>query len=132
MDGQKVDPGVLLAAERNFLAWIRTGVALMGFGFVLARFGVFLRQFQNLSGTKVHEPSGFSVWFGVALVVIGVLVNVASIGSHIRLVRQLKSDPQLAVGVSKLGIVVATLLAAVGLATAVYLAVISIITISAQ
>jgi putative membrane protein len=31
-----------LAAERTFLAWIRTGLALMGFGFVVARFGLFL------------------------------------------------------------------------------------------
>ena len=35
-----------LAAERPFLAWIRTGLALMGFGFVVARFGAFLQQFQ--------------------------------------------------------------------------------------
>ncbi|HKF26126.1 MAG TPA: DUF202 domain-containing protein [Candidatus Acidoferrum sp.] len=33
-----------LAVERTFLAWIRTGVALMGFGFVVARFGLFLQQ----------------------------------------------------------------------------------------
>ena len=37
------DPRVFFAAERTFLAWIRTGLALMGFGFVVARFGLFLR-----------------------------------------------------------------------------------------
>lgn len=35
-----------LAAERTFLAWIRTGLALMGFGFVAARFGLFLERIQ--------------------------------------------------------------------------------------
>ena len=35
-----------LAAERTFLAWIRTGIALMGFGFVVARFGLFLQQLR--------------------------------------------------------------------------------------
>jgi putative membrane protein len=30
-----------LAEERTFLAWIRTGISLMGFGFVVARFGIF-------------------------------------------------------------------------------------------
>ncbi len=35
-----------LAAERTLLAWIRTGLALMGFGFVVARFGLFLQQLQ--------------------------------------------------------------------------------------
>ena len=39
-------PSDYLAAERTFLAWIRTGLALMGFGFVVARFGLFLRALQ--------------------------------------------------------------------------------------
>jgi uncharacterized membrane protein YidH (DUF202 family) len=38
------DPRVCFAAEQTFLAWIRTGLALMGFGFVVARFGIFLQQ----------------------------------------------------------------------------------------
>jgi putative membrane protein len=36
------DPRIYMAAERTFLAWIRTGIAFMGFGFVVARFGLFL------------------------------------------------------------------------------------------
>ena len=40
----KVDPNVRMAAERTLLAWIRTGLAMMGFGFVVARFGLFLRE----------------------------------------------------------------------------------------
>jgi uncharacterized membrane protein YidH (DUF202 family) len=35
------DPRIYMAAERTFLAWIRTGIAFMGFGFVVARFGLF-------------------------------------------------------------------------------------------
>lgn len=38
------DPRVRLAGERTLLAWIRTGLAMMGFGFVIARFGLFLRE----------------------------------------------------------------------------------------
>ena len=41
------DPRVYFAAERTFLAWIRTGLALMGFGFVVARFGIFLREIRS-------------------------------------------------------------------------------------
>ncbi len=42
-----------LAAERTFLAWIRTGLALMGFGFVVARFGLFVQQLQSAQ----HAPA---------------------------------------------------------------------------
>jgi putative membrane protein len=60
-----------LAEERTFLGWIRTGIALMGFGFVLARFGIFLEQLhlpQQLSAAQPHE---FSPWFGAALITAG-------------------------------------------------------------
>jgi len=35
-----------LAAERTLLAWVRTGLALMGLGFVVARFGLFVQQLE--------------------------------------------------------------------------------------
>ena len=45
--GQKAALSDYLAAERTLLAWIRTGLALMGLGFVVARFGIFLEEFRN-------------------------------------------------------------------------------------
>ena len=47
-----------LAAERTLLAWIRTGLALMGFGFVVARFGLFLQQLQAVA----EDLLGTIVW----------------------------------------------------------------------
>ena len=44
-----------LAAERTFLAWLRTGLALMGFGFVVDRFGLFLRQLEAEHRAR-HRP----------------------------------------------------------------------------
>src|SRR5271166_3102450 len=79
------DPRVYMAAERTFLAWIRTGLALMGFGFVVARFGLFLRE---LSATRLNLPlrsSAFSTATGIVLILIGVTVNLASIVRHMRL-----------------------------------------------
>jgi len=62
------DPRVYFAAERTFLAWIRTGLGLIGIGFAVSRFGLFFRQ---LSASESHLPTqatGLSVWSGVALV----------------------------------------------------------------
>ena len=47
-----------LAAERTLLAWIRTGLALMGFGFVVARFGLFLQQLQVIQHARSAQSKG--------------------------------------------------------------------------
>jgi uncharacterized membrane protein YidH (DUF202 family) len=63
------DPRVYFAAERTFLAWIRTGLALMGIGFAVSRFGLFLRQVTAAEShlpTNIHA-TGLSLWSGVAL-----------------------------------------------------------------
>jgi uncharacterized protein (DUF302 family)/uncharacterized membrane protein YidH (DUF202 family) len=114
-----------LAAERTFLAWIRTGLALMGFGFVVARFGLFLQAFlsQTKLGNEVNlasQPYGLSFWFGTALIVAGVLVNMVSTWNHIRLIHAL-SRGEFSTRPSRLAISVALLLAVLGLAMAAYL-----------
>ena len=60
------------ANERTLLAWIRTGVALMAFGFAIARFGLFLREITPAVGAVPGgEHALGSGWFGVALVLFG-------------------------------------------------------------
>lgn len=69
-----VDPRVPLALERTFLAWIRTALAMMGFGFVVARFGIFLRELEVAKGAAVSVNRGVSLFMGTSLVALGVLV----------------------------------------------------------
>ncbi|MFO7536354.1 MAG: DUF202 domain-containing protein [Kiritimatiellia bacterium] len=83
------DPRVPLAAERTFLAWIRTGLALMGFGFVVARFGLFLRELEAAQHLERPSGHGVSVWIGIALVVLGVFLNLAALGRYRFYLRQL-------------------------------------------
>jgi len=111
-------PSDYLAAERTFLAWIRTGLALMGFGFVVARFGLFLRALQP---SVPSQSYGLSVWFGTALIIVGVIVNIWSVRHHVRLVQDLNRGGSAFNRPSSLAIIVALILAVVGLAMAIYL-----------
>ena len=58
-----------LANERTYLAWIRTGIAIIALGFVVARFGLFLRELNPTAQAPL--PIHFSSIIGVALVAIG-------------------------------------------------------------
>src|SRR5215468_8879852 len=78
-----------LAVERTFLAWIRTALALMGFGFVVARFGLFLRELQIAQPSQPARGYGFSLWFGTALIVLGTIVSLSSSWRYVRLVQDL-------------------------------------------
>jgi putative membrane protein len=114
-------PTDYLAAERTFLAWIRTGLALMGFGFVVARFGLFVQVLLIQQPNLQLRPYGPSYWFGTALIGLGVIVNLASTWNHIRLVRELNRGGTAFNRPSTLAITVATLLAVLGLGMAIFL-----------
>lgn len=81
------DPRVFFAAERTLMAWNRTGLTLMAFGFVLERFGLFLHVLrQNPSGAG----RDFSFWIGVAFIVLALVVIGFSIVQFRRVLRTLK------------------------------------------
>lgn len=110
-----------LAAERTFLAWIRTGLALMGFGFIVARFGLFLKQLALIQHERSASSYGLSLWFGTALIVVGVLVFVLSGWHHVRLVRDLNRGGVPPSRPSTQAVAIALFLALVGLTMAISL-----------
>jgi len=81
------DPRVFFAAERTLMAWNRTGLTLMAFGFVLERFGLFLHMLRQ---TPNHAGRGFSFWIGVAFIALALLVIGFSVIQFKRVLRTLK------------------------------------------
>lgn len=114
-------PSDYLAAERTYLAWIRTGLALMGFGFVVARFGLYIQALAAEQGTVRPETYGLSVPLGTVLIALGVLTQVGCSWNYIRVVRELNQGGAALSRPSRLGVSVATVLAAMGIAMVIAL-----------
>ena len=74
-----VDPRLVQANERTLLAWLRTGIALMTFGFVIARIGVWL---QALAPGR--ETGSGTAGIGAAFVALGVVVNGTAVRRFVR------------------------------------------------
>ena len=80
------DPRVFFAAERTLLAWIRTGLGLVGMGFVVARFGLFLRLIHPTANNNDHPWAGP---VGICLALFGALVSGIATVQHRRFCRTL-------------------------------------------
>ena len=78
-------PSDHLANERTFLAWVRTGIALIGFGLVIAKFAIFISM-MNPS----KQPTG-SVRLGELLVLMGAVVIVYGLYDYLTVEKMLKS-----------------------------------------
>src|SRR5215212_2482040 len=111
---------VYLAAERTFLAWIRTGLSMMGFGFVVARFGLFLRELDAVHRNADVAKAGMSLRFGTALVILGVVLTAAAVWRYRRLIQRLSAG-EILNGPSRLAVTLGIALAVLGAAVAVYL-----------
>ena len=81
------DPRTFFAAERTLLAWLRTGLAIMGLGFVVARFGLFLSEISQATTRPYHHVG--STVIGVAVMVFGAAGIGIATWQHIRFCRRL-------------------------------------------
>jgi putative membrane protein len=119
--GGPEDPRVRFAGERTLLAWVRTGLALMGFGFVVARFGMFLHELAAVGHGRTRPSQGISLWIGTALVLIGVVVLLLAAMQHFQFLRRLDRGEAFQAPRWSIATVVALLLAALGVGMAAYL-----------
>jgi putative membrane protein len=116
-----IDSRLRLGMENTLLIWIRTGLSLMGFGFVLARFGLFL---EELAARQAHpRPVHVSLWFGISLISLGVVVNLLAAWMHLPFLRRTRSGEKDLPATWKLALALAILSAGAGAAMAVLLTV---------
>jgi len=86
-------PSDHLANERTFLAWMRTSIGIMAFGFVVVKFSFFLKQISIILGKGiVNQSKGYSSVAGIILVIVGATTAVLSF------IRYKKTERQLSAG----------------------------------
>ena len=82
-----------LANERTFLAWLRTGIGIMAFGFVVVKFSLFVKQLTLLLGKdKIIEQKGYSALLGILLVAAGLLMTLLAYARFKRTQKQIDEN----------------------------------------
>jgi uncharacterized membrane protein YidH (DUF202 family) len=92
---------VHMANERTFLAWIRTSIGIMAFGFVVEKFGLFIRQLSYFLGKspdlkpafgQTQPPPGYSSLLGILLIGLGALMGALAFIRYKKIERQIDKD----------------------------------------
>jgi len=83
-----------LANERTFLAWIRTAIAIMAFGFVVVKFSLFVKQLSLALTNKavVISAKGYSGMIGIFLVALGALMALVAFARYKTIEKHLKNN----------------------------------------
>ena len=112
------DPRVFFAAERTLLAWNRTSLTLMSFGFVIERFGLFLHM---ISHENDYTQKYSTFWVGIIFIILGVILAIVSSLQYQRFLRTLTPSETPAEYWKYLGMMTNIVLAALGIAITIFL-----------
>ena len=86
------DRRVHMANERTFLAWIRTSIAIMAFGFVVERFSLFVKQLSFYVGKEIPLSHGYSAAIGIFLVAVGTVICILAFIRYRNMEHQIDAD----------------------------------------
>jgi len=110
------------ANERTFLAWVRTAIAVMAFGFLIERFDLFIKYVTpQLAQQQVAHGQAFANWAGLAFIVLGVAIIVVAGARFVRTTRDIETDDDVPNPGERLDLALAALIGLLGVALALYM-----------
>ena len=109
-----------LANERTFLAWVRTSIAVIAFGFVVERFGLLLRQL-GLKGNLVGGTIPYSKLLGIIITLLGIVLLVIALINFMQIRRSIDEE-RFHPGIT-FAIILTVVAALIGVLLAIYLSI---------
>ena len=115
------------ANERTFLAWARTAIAVMAFGFLMERFDLFLRYTAPLGQRHLGPHSEtFSNWGGFAFIVLGIAMIVLAGWRFAKTAKDIDSGDEVATPGERFDVVLAVLIGLLGVSLALYMSAVNL------
>jgi len=115
---------LVLQLETSLLGWLRTSLALMGFGFVIARFGLFLREIALASQLHLHSHpwlAKVNTASGTGLIILGIVVMLVAVRNHQQTLDQIQRGELKLPSRWSLSVILCLILCGLGMGIAIYL-----------
>jgi len=110
------------ANERTYLAWIRTSIAIMAFGFLIEKFNLFVDYLGKTLGNAEHFKSSQSAEFvGMLIFIIGVLMIISATVRFFRYKKFIESEESYLYAVKKTNIMLSTMMVLIAIFLLVYM-----------